>query len=60
MCGSMTDSLTSGGKKGYTPLKDQVEELKKAIRLANTGALKTAEKECKGLELEVSKLITSQ
>lgn len=60
MCIIMSDSVTSGGKKGYKPLRDQVEELKRAIRLANTGALKAAEKECKGMEHEVSNLVTSQ
>ncbi|XP_019202288.1 uncharacterized protein LOC109195151 [Oreochromis niloticus] len=56
----MTDRATSGERKGYKPLKAQVEQLKKAIRLANTGALKAAEKECQVMEIEVSKLITSQ
>lgn len=56
----MGDRATSGGSKGYKPLKAQVEQLKKAIRLANAGALKAAEKECQVMELEVSKLITSQ
>ncbi|KAL3992501.1 P-type Ca2+ transporter type 2A [Sarotherodon galilaeus] len=56
----MADRATSGEIKGYKPLKAQVEQLKKAIRLANTGASKAAEKECQVMELEVSKLITSQ
>ncbi|KAL3967177.1 hypothetical protein ACER0C_030799 [Sarotherodon galilaeus] len=56
----MGDRATSGEVKGYKPLKGQLEQLKRAIRLANTGSLKAAEKECQVMELEVSKLITSQ
>ncbi|KAL3970492.1 nesprin-1 [Sarotherodon galilaeus] len=56
----MGDRATSGEVKGYKPLKAQLEQLKGAIRLANTGSLKAAEKECQVMEREVSKLITSQ
>ncbi|KAL4008755.1 hypothetical protein ACER0C_002607 [Sarotherodon galilaeus] len=56
----MGDRATSGEIKGYKPLRAQLEQLKKAVRLANTGALKAAEEECQVMELEVSKLITSQ
>ncbi|KAL4008642.1 hypothetical protein ACER0C_002494 [Sarotherodon galilaeus] len=56
----MGDRATSGEIKGYKPLKAQLEQLKKAVRLANAGTLKAAEKECQVMALEVSKLITSQ
>lgn len=45
--------VTSSGEKRYKPLKDQVEQLKKAIRMASNGTPKEVEKECKDMEEEV-------
>lgn len=58
----MAESLgtTPSGKRGYKPVKDEIEQLKKAIHLASCGALKRTEKECQTMEIEVSKLITAQ
>lgn len=55
-----SSSATSGGQRGYRPVKEQVEQLKRAIRLASPGASKSAEKECQTMEAEVSKIIASQ
>lgn len=55
-----SSSVTSSGEKRYKPLKDQVEQLKKAIRMACPGTSKEAEKECKGMEEEVKKLCDVQ
>lgn len=58
----MADSAgaTCSGEKKYRPLKDQAEQLKKAIRMTCTGTLKEAEKECKDMEEEVKKLCKAQ
>ncbi|KAL3987752.1 hypothetical protein ACER0C_014867 [Sarotherodon galilaeus] len=55
----MADSSASGQRR-YKPLKDQVEQLKQAIRMACPGTSKAAEKECQAMEAEVSKLFQSQ
>ncbi|KAL3973521.1 TIMELESS-interacting protein [Sarotherodon galilaeus] len=55
----MADSSASGQRR-YKPLKDQVEQLKQAIRMACPGTSKEAEKECQAMEAEVSKLFLSQ
>ncbi|KAL4009593.1 hypothetical protein ACER0C_003445 [Sarotherodon galilaeus] len=55
----MADSSVSGQRR-YKPLKDQVEQLKKAIRMACPGTSKEAEKECQAMEAEVCKLFQSQ
>ncbi|XP_076735707.1 uncharacterized protein LOC143414755 [Maylandia zebra] len=51
---------TPSRKRGCKPLKDQLEQLKKAVRLASPGVSKSAEKECQAMEVEVSKPIISQ
>ncbi|XP_039897087.1 uncharacterized protein LOC120739399 [Simochromis diagramma] len=53
-------SMTPTGHRGYKPLKEQLEQLKRAIRLASSGSSKLAEKECKAMEAELGKLIASQ
>ncbi|KAL4009565.1 hypothetical protein ACER0C_003417 [Sarotherodon galilaeus] len=55
----MADS-SANGQRRYKTLKDQVEELKKAIRMACTGTSKAAEKECRAMEAEVSKIFELQ
>ncbi|KAL3987092.1 T-complex protein 1 subunit epsilon [Sarotherodon galilaeus] len=55
----MADS-SANGQRRYKTLKDQVEELKKAIRMACTGTSKAAEKECRAMEAEVSKIFDLQ
>ncbi|KAL3977052.1 SLIT-ROBO Rho GTPase activating protein [Sarotherodon galilaeus] len=55
----MADS-SANGQRRYKALKDQVEELKKAIRMACTGTSKAADKECRAMEAEVSKIFDLQ
>ncbi|KAL3976424.1 hypothetical protein ACER0C_022310 [Sarotherodon galilaeus] len=55
-----SSSVTSSGERGYKPLKQQLEQLKRAIRLAAHEASKSVEKECQAMEAEVSKFIASQ
>lgn len=52
--------VTSSGEKRYKPLKDQVEQLKKAIHMTCLGTPNRAEKECKNMEEEVKKLCEVQ
>lgn len=55
-----SSSATSSGSRAFRPMEEQLQQLKKAIRLAFPGSLKTAEKECKMMDVEVRKIIASQ
>lgn len=58
----MVDSerATPSGEKKYKPLKDQIQQLKKAIRITSEGTPKEIARECKVMEDEVKKLCEDQ
>lgn len=58
----MADSSTAtpSGQKIYKPLKDQLEQLKKAIHMACSGTTKAADKEARAMKEYVEKLCAAQ
>ncbi|KAL3991241.1 protein NEDD1 [Sarotherodon galilaeus] len=51
---------TPSGEKKYKPLKEQVDQLKKAIKITSQGTPKEIARECQHMEEEVKKLCESQ
>lgn len=51
---------TPSGEKKYKPLKEQVEQLKKAIKITSQGTPKEIAQECQDMEDEVKKLCESE
>lgn len=55
-----SSSATPSGQRSYKPLKDQVEQLKKAINMACPGTTKAAEEVCRAMKEYVEKLCEAQ
>lgn len=55
-----SSSATPSGQKIYKPLKDQVEQLNKAIHMACPGTSKAADKEFRAMKDYVKKLCVAQ
>lgn len=55
-----SSTATPSGQKIYKPLKDQLEQLKKAIQMASTGTIKPADKEFQTMKGYVEKLLAAQ
>lgn len=51
---------TPSGEKNYKPLKDQIAQLKKALKITYEGASKEVARQCKDMEKEVKKLCEDQ
>lgn len=51
---------TPSGEKNYKPLKDQIAQLKKALKITYAGASKEAARQCQDMEKEVKKLCEDQ
>lgn len=51
---------TPSGEKNYKPLKDQIAQLKKALKITYEGASKEVARQCQDMEKEVKKLCEDQ
>lgn len=51
---------TPSGERNYKPLKDQIAQLKKALKITQEGASKEVARQCQDMEKEVRKLCEEQ
>lgn len=49
-----TERATPSGEKKYKPLKEQIQQLKKAFRITSEGTPKEIARECKEDEVKVA------
>lgn len=54
------EKATPSGEKKYKPIKEQIQQLKKAIKITSKGTPKEIAQECKEMEEEVKKLCENQ